>query len=324
MIRRLVLATAMALTFAPAVARAQSTGGGQDANDPRDRSRAAFRRGVAQAHDGNYAAARESFLEAYKLFPHPSILLNLGISRARTGQWLDAEQDLVHFLADDGGAQADEIASARNELAQVRAHLGTFRLRVLPNGARATLDAHPVALLPGAFVDVRTTRGSHDLHVEADGFVSADRTLAVSSDRASDVDLALAVRRGGEGSGGGGNGGGGGSGGGPLLGGADGRRMLGWLFVGVGVVATGVGLYAGIQAKALSDQYNTPGSPSFQDPSTKAKGITFRTSADIAFLTGLAFAGAGLYFLLTAPPSGAAGHAGVVIGPVWSGVEGSF
>src|SRR5579883_3465343 len=65
--------------------------------DARERSRAAFRRGVAQAHDGDYPAARDSFLEAYKLFPHPSILLNLGISRARTGEWVDAEQDLVHF-----------------------------------------------------------------------------------------------------------------------------------------------------------------------------------------------------------------------------------
>jgi hypothetical protein len=311
MIRRLVLAAAIASVLAPLPARAQppSSSSGPDASDARDRSRAAFRRGVAQAHDGDYVAARQSFIEAYRLFAHPSILLNLGISRARTGEWLDAEQDLVHFLADDGGAQPDEVASARNELAQVRGHLGTFRLRVSPDGAHATLDARAIALLPGSFVDVRATRGRHDLHVEADGYAPTDRSVAIPADRAPDVDVTLATRSGDT------------TPPGPPL---DGRRTLGWLFVGASVVAAGVGLYAGIQAKALSDQYNTPGSASFQDPSTKAKGITFRTSADVAFLSALALGGVGLYFVLTSPATGAARHAGIVLGPLWSGVAGVF
>jgi tetratricopeptide (TPR) repeat protein len=312
MIRRLVLAAAIASVLAPLPARAQPPScvpAGSESNDARDRSRAAFRKGVADAHDGDYVAARQCFSEAYKLFPHPSILLNLGISRARTGEWLEAEQDLVHFLADDGGAQPDEVASARSELAQVRGHLGTFRLRVSPDGAHATLDARPIALLPGSFVDVRAPRGKHDLHVEADGYAPTDRTVAIAADRASDVDVALAAVAGGT----------------PPPGPTpDGRRTLGWLFVGASVVAAGVGLYAGIQAKALSDQYNVPGSASFQDPSTKAKGITFRTSADVAFLSALALAGVGLYFVLTSPPSGAGGRAGIVLGPLWSGVSGSF
>ena len=43
-------------------------------------------------------------------------------ARAHTGDYVEAEQDLVNFLADDGGAPANEIASARSELALVRAH----------------------------------------------------------------------------------------------------------------------------------------------------------------------------------------------------------
>src|SRR5579883_1102499 len=175
MLRRLVLAAAIA----SALALAARPGAAGDA-DARERSRAAFRRGVAQVEAGNYTAARDSFQEAYRIFPHPSILLNLGIARAHTGQWLEAEQDLVHFLADDGGAQPDELASARAALAQARAHLGTFRLRVSPDGARATLDAHPVALLPGSFVDVRTTRGAHVLRVDADGYAPFSRTLDIA------------------------------------------------------------------------------------------------------------------------------------------------
>ncbi|HEY8040595.1 MAG TPA: hypothetical protein VIF15_12405 [Polyangiaceae bacterium] len=299
MLRRLVLAAAVALAL---VASAQA---GHADDDGRERSRAAFRRGVAQAHDGNYTAARDSFLEAYQLFPHPSILLNLGIARAHTGQYLEAEQDLVHFLADDGGAQADELASARAELAQVRGHLGTFRLHVAPDGARATLDAHPLALISGGSVDVRATRGAHDLHVEADGYAAVDRSIVVSGERASPVDVSLAPA------------------GSATAAPGDGRRTAAWFLLGAGAVAAGVGVYAGVEAKSLADDYNTPHSGSFQDASTKARGLVFRTSADIAFIGALALGGAGAYFLLTSPASTPI-QARLVLGPSWGGITGSF
>ena len=302
MLRRLVLAAAIASALVLS-ARAGAAG---DA-DARERSRAAFRRGVAQAGAGDYAAARDSFQEAYRIFPHPSILLNLGIARAHTGEWLEAEQDLVHFLADDGGAHPEELASARAELAQARGHLGTFRLRVAPDGARAALDGRPVALIPGNFVDVRTTRGAHTLHAEADGFQPIDRAVAVASDRAPNVDVTLAA-----------------AGGGPTEPApGDGRRTMALFFLAGGAVAAGVGVYAGIEAASRANDYNTPGSGHFQDSSTKASGLVFRTSADVAFAGALVLGGVGAYFLLTAPSS-AAVQARVVVSPQGLGVAGSF
>jgi len=297
--RRLLLAAAMVAALVASSAPGRADG------DPRELSRAAFRRGVSQAGTGDYKAARESFLEAYRLFAHPSILLNLAIARAHVGEWVEAEQDLVHFLADDGGAQSDEVASARAELAQTRKHLGTFRLRVAPTGARASLDARPVAVIPGSFVDVRTTRGTHDLHVAAEGFPPADRVVDVEADRAPDVDIRLAV-----------------SGEAPPPAPGDSQRIVGWFLVGGGVVLAGVGLYAGVQAQSLANEYNQSGSGHFQDQGTKASGIVFRTAADISFVGALALAGVGTYFLLTAPAAPGA-QAGLVIGP-WSGIAGSF
>lgn len=299
MTRRLLLAAA---TLATLVASAAP---GHAQADPRERSRAAFRRGVAEAGLGDYVAARDSFLEAYRLFAHPSILLNLGIARAHTGEWLQAEQDLVHFLADDGGAQPDELASARAELAQSRSHLGTFRLRVAPTGSRATLDAHAVAVIPGSFVDVRTTRGSHDLHVAADGFAPVDRVVQVDADRGPDIDVRLSI----------------GHGEAPPPA-SDSRSIAGWFLVGGGVIALGVGAYAGVQAQTLANQYNTSGNIHFQDPSTKSSGLVFRTSADVAFVSALVLGGLGTYFLLT-PSTSPGAQAGVVVGP-WSGIAGSF
>ena len=187
MLRHLLLAASLA-----AALLASSVEAGAD-EGPREQSRAAFRKGVTWVQEGNYAAARDAFLDAYKIFPHPSILLNLGIARAHTGEWVEAEQDLVRFLADDGGAQPDELASARAELAQARSHLGTFRLRVSPDGARAALDGKPLALIPGSFVDVRTTRGTHDSAVDADGFTPSRSTVVVAGERAPNVDLALSA-----------------------------------------------------------------------------------------------------------------------------------
>jgi hypothetical protein len=295
-----MLAAALAAALLASARRA-----GAD-EDPRERSRAAFRRGVAEAQEGNYAAARDSFLEAYKLFPHPSILLNLGIARAHTGEWLEAEQDLVHFLADDGGARPEELASARAELAQTRSHLGAFRLRVAPDGARATLDTHPIALIPGSFVEVRTTRGSHELYVDADGYMPLDRPVVVAAERAPNVDISLLPR-----------------GVATAVAPSDDRRTIGGFLVGGAVVFLGVGIFAGIEAESLAHSYNTPDSGSYQDPSTKSRGLVFRTSADIAFLGALALGGAGAYLLLTAPSPAPRG-ARLVLGPAFGGVAGSF
>jgi len=304
MLRRLVIAAALggALVAWTGTARAD--------DDARERSRAAFRRGVAQAQDGNYVAARDSFLEAYKIFPHPSILLNLGIARAHTGEWLEAEQDLVHFLADDGGAQPDELTSARAELGQTRSHLGTFRLRVSPDGARAMLDARPIALIPGAFIDVRTTRGSHDLYVDADGFTPLDQQVVVAAERAPNLDITLVAT------------------GRPRASAGEGRRTLGWFLVGGGGLASGIGIYAGVEAASLAHGYDTPGSGSYQDASTKARGLVFRTSADVAFGSALLLGGVGAYFLLSKPAATAQATVGprasVVVGPGFGVLAGAF
>src|SRR4051794_7651955 len=69
--------------------------------DVREKSRAAFRRGVAQLRAQDWSAARTSFEAAWAYFPHPSILLNLGIARLHTDDPVRAEQDLVHFLSED-------------------------------------------------------------------------------------------------------------------------------------------------------------------------------------------------------------------------------
>ncbi len=278
-------------------------------DDVREQSRVAFRRGVSSVKEGHYEAARDAFLEAYKLFAHPSILLNLGIARSHTGEYVDAEQDLSRFLSDDGHASSDEISSARAALAEVRTHLGTVRIKVTPEGARAQLDAKSIALAPGDFAEIRTTVGDHVLHVEADGLEPRDESLHVKSQSPSVKDIAL---------------------GGPrdkvppppsALPAEDerSRRVVAVGLGGAAVLALGIGTFSGLRARALAHDYNTERP---QDPSARSAGLTYRTVADISFLVSIACAGAGAYFFFVHPAASAS--PAVVVGPLFSGVRGTF
>ena len=281
------------------------------ADDPREASRSAYRRGVEQAEAGNYVAARESFLEAYRLFAHPSILLNLGIARMMTHDYLPAEQDLTRFLSDDGGAPPSDVQSAHAALEEVRKHLGTLVLRVLPASARARLDEKAIALVPGEASHVRTTAGAHALHVEADGHDPQERSVDVAAAAETEVSVELhrvaslaAV---------------------PASDG-NGRAIAGWVLVGTGALAGGFGVFSALYAKSLADRYNTPGSGSFQDPGTRSTGVTFRTAADVALAVTVVSGSAGLYFLLTRDSGAKAQGATVQVtaGPTFAGLTGRF
>jgi len=284
--------------------------------DSREQSRAAFMRGVAESHQGHYTAARDAFLEAYKLFAHPSILLNLGIARWHTGEYVQAEQDLARFLSDDGGASDEEIANARAALTATRQHLGVVRLRISPDGARASLDGQPVALVPGSFAEVRAVVGPAVLSVEADGYEPARQNLVVGHDVPVSIDLALKAQAHP------------GAAGGPAAESAEPdrrtRRIVGFSALGLAVVTATVATIAGFRAIALAHDYNTPGSGSFQDPGTRSTGIAFRTTSDVLFATTLISAGVGAYWLLVPVKRTSKATTSVGVGPRGLYVFGAF
>jgi hypothetical protein len=280
------------------------------ADEARDQSRAAFRRGVAAAKERDFATARDAFTEAYRLFPHPSILLNLGIARARTGELVDAEQDLVKFIADDGGATPEEMKSAQRTLADVKDKLGTIALDVKPAEAKATLDGKPLVLLAGRTTPVRAIGGQHTLKVEAEGYAPSEQKVEVVSKIESPLKVELvSTRPQGEGAG-------------PAVS-SEGipRATVGWVLMGVGVAAAGAGAYFGVTALSLASEYNDKSKQ--PDPDKKAKGERYRTYADIAFGGALLAGAAGAYFLLVKPKPSAP-QAGIVVSPSYAGVRGTF
>jgi hypothetical protein len=289
--RRSTAMLIVALSLATSVAHA---------DDPRIVSREEFRRGVALVREGNLNDARDAFEKAYALFPHPSILLNLGIVRLRTGDYIRAEEDLSHFLVNDGGATNDEIASAREALSETRDHLGTIRFRVTPEGAHVTLDGRAVSLVQGGPTEIRTTTGLHDVKVVADDYDPDEEHVMVTKDHVAERTVLMTPHAGERAD---------------IVEPTDPsqkplplRSMVGWGLVGLsGATALG-GILCGVRAISLADDYNNERP---QDPSDKSTGIAFRTTSDILFATAIVSGGVGAYLLLTAPKNAPA----IAVGP---------
>ena len=278
------------------------TASAQDAR--KEQSRAAFRKGVELVQKGNLPAARDQFVEAYRLFPHPSILWNLGLLRARTGEYVEAEQDLVHFLADDGGASREEIQDARKALADARTHVGTLKVKVAPNGAHATLDGKPLALAAGDQTEARVLAGDHALEIAAEGYKTEKLTVRGDPRQPTVVELTLALedklRP-------------------PPPEKSPTRTIVGASLLGAGGVSLLIGIGTGARAIALANGYNDKASDDYQKPGVKSAGITFRTASDVTLVTSLVLAGVGVGFLLWPTP-----RAQITAGPTWLTLSGTF
>lgn len=304
------------------------------AEDAKTQSRNAFKKGVELAKKKDYPGARDAFLQAYKLFPHPSILLNLGMARAQTGEFVEAEGDLLKFLNDDGGAPPEELASARTTLADVRDHLGTLKIKVVPETAVARIDARTIPLAAGEFSEIKGTVGDHKLHIESDGFVTIDEPLVLKKGEVITKEVTLKAA-------------------GPAAKSTEPHKdaaqetpteapppqkanhTLSYVLIGGGALLLGAGVYCGVTALGLASDYKeTPKS------SIRQKGVFFRTAADVGIIAGLIAAGVGVYLLVKpqkTPPTDVTGSTAsqsasrppriaidVAVSPEFTGLVGQF
>jgi hypothetical protein len=281
------------------------------ADPARDNSRIEFNRGVGLVRQGDYAGAREAFAEAYRLYPHPSILLNLGIAQWKTGQYVEAETSLVKFLADYGDASAENVESARAALRELRTHLGSVRLVVTTPDARVTFDARSIPVTANVEVAIAGVVGDHELTVQASGFASQHEKVHLDAGTVKPVSVTLVAgtdppeANSAEGTASGdkpaANGSGASEGGGH----GNTRAVVGFSLLGAGAAAAIVGTVSGVRAISLANDYNHHGF----DPDDKSTGTTFRTLSDVMFLTALVAGGVGAYLVLVKPDPGAASSA---------------
>jgi hypothetical protein len=241
--------------------------------EAREKSRAAFRAGVAQLQARDWKAARSSFETAWALYPHPSILLNLGIARLRTDDPVLAEQDLKQFLSEDFGSTPEELAGAREALAEARTKIGTIRVVASPVGARIVVDgktiSERVAGSDAAVAEIRSKAGKHTVVVDAEGHTPEERNVDLAPRADIEVKIALAPKADGPK--------------GPIgpTPGADdgpsGRTVLGYSLAGLSGVALVTGVVSGVRTLGLASDHESQPSADL-----KSEGETFRTVTDVA------------------------------------------
>ncbi len=171
--RRILAALAMALPLlvGPNVASAQS--------DDRARARAAFGEGVKAYEAGQYPRALESFQEAYRLQPHPSVRVNMANCYERMGRAPEALSHFEGFLAEVGaGAPRAQRNEVRRAIERIRKQTGEVFVRVTPSGAAITIDGQSTKTAP-VLDAVRLNRGSHEFVVTKAGYEPVRRMVEV-------------------------------------------------------------------------------------------------------------------------------------------------
>jgi hypothetical protein len=292
--RSLVVAAAFGLavlaTEADLYAKPDEAPATQSEKEAREKSRAAFRAGVSQLQAKDWKAARSSFETAWSLYPHPSILLNLGIARLRTDEPVLAEQDLKQFLSEDFGATPEELAGAREALAEARTKIGTIRVVASPLASRIVVDgktiAERVAGTDAAVTEVRAKAGKHAVLVEAEGHHPQERNVDLAPRAEIEVKIALAPKEVPKA-----------PKSGPTPGADDGptgRTILGYSLAGLSGVALVTGAVCGFRTLSLASEHE-------QQPSAdlKSEGETFRTVTDVALGVAIVAGAAAIVVLFT-------------------------
>jgi Tfp pilus assembly protein PilF len=165
------IAIALLVSLAPMASTApvQAQGAAEDPITAMARTR--FKEGVEFYDKGAYEQARASFLQAYALKKHPSVLLNLAWSCVKSGHALEADRYFKQFLAEGKDITEKQRADATEGLAQAHAKLGRIDV-VAGAGTEVTIDgdkvgnaplAEPVVVEAGAHtVKFRATDGTTD------------------------------------------------------------------------------------------------------------------------------------------------------------------
>lgn len=123
-------------------------------------ARARFKEGVEAYDKGRYEEARLAFLQAYTLKKHPSVLLNLAQSSAKSNHPLEAARYFSQFLREATTATPQQKKDAEQGLAEVRKQVARIDVAA-PSGTEITLDDQKVGTTPFDALDVEP--GQHTL-----------------------------------------------------------------------------------------------------------------------------------------------------------------
>lgn len=166
-----VMATSIAL-LAPLAhslpAHAQAPASAED--EVTKMAREQFLEGIKAYDAKQYEKARLHFLQAYALKRHPAVLLNLGQSELKTGEFEAAGNHLQQFLREHKEATEAQKTAAREGIEEAQRRTGFVVIVVDQDGAALSIDGQAIGSSP-LFGPYFVKPGAHEAAAVKDGKV---------------------------------------------------------------------------------------------------------------------------------------------------------
>jgi hypothetical protein len=147
----------------------------QTSSDAETAALAEARRGLAARRDGRDEEARQAFERSLALAPRASVRAQLGFALQALGRWVEADAALGAAAELEDPWVERHRATIDTALAEIRAHLGTLTLSVLPEDATLSIDGVPTS----AGVATRLPAGSVTISVQREGYYGTERVVLI-------------------------------------------------------------------------------------------------------------------------------------------------
>lgn len=133
--------------------------------------------GVRLMDHGDNRGALEKFEAAFRLFPSPKILFNMGRARNELGQAAEAVNDFERFLDEAPYAQKESRDEAERLIKTLRPQLSYLDLTTDDVGSHISVDGREVGTAPLPR-PLAVTPGPHEVHFDKAGLVAETRSVA--------------------------------------------------------------------------------------------------------------------------------------------------
>ena len=150
-----------------------------------EQSRRLFDFGVRFYQEGNMLGALAEFEAAYQIHPNSAALQNQALCQKALYRYREAKATLELLLTRHASELSpNDRRTALNVMNELAAFIGTVKLTVNPTDSKVTLDDREIGSSElGKPIDLDV--GEHRLHIEAEGFEPAQRTITVTGGAAN-------------------------------------------------------------------------------------------------------------------------------------------
>lgn len=161
------------------------------AQDVRVLARQHFEEGVRRFDARDYESALIEFHEAYRLKPHPSVRVNIANCYERLGKPVEAVTHYEAYLEEAGSTLAvAERRQIKRTITRLQHSIGTLTLELSPPGANVRIDGQP--FIQNDRGSISLSQGGHILEVDAVGYASERRQIAIHGKERTVETIALA------------------------------------------------------------------------------------------------------------------------------------